>query len=111
MATRAANWGAAVPKGQGRGVSVMNAFGSYFAMVADVTVDKGEVSQGLLPRGSALITTSGALKETGIISIIHAATGSMNQQGGHHEPTLESVKLSVRNSIALGEKFNHARIA
>ncbi|MES2963203.1 MAG: hypothetical protein V4760_04875, partial [Bdellovibrionota bacterium] len=45
------------------------------------TVDKGEVNEGLLPRGSALITTSGALKETGIISIIHAATGSMNQQG------------------------------
>ncbi|QBQ99938.1 xanthine dehydrogenase family protein molybdopterin-binding subunit [Paraburkholderia pallida] len=43
VATRAANWGPPVPKGQGRGVSVMHAFGSYFAMVADVTVTNGEV--------------------------------------------------------------------
>jgi isoquinoline 1-oxidoreductase beta subunit len=45
VATKAAGWGNAVPKGQGRGVSVMHAFGSFFAMVADVTVDQGgEVS-------------------------------------------------------------------
>ncbi|SDI73517.1 xanthine dehydrogenase family protein molybdopterin-binding subunit [Paraburkholderia phenazinium] len=44
-ATRAAGWGStSVPKGQGRGVSVMNAFGSFFSMVADVTVDQGEVT-------------------------------------------------------------------
>jgi isoquinoline 1-oxidoreductase subunit beta len=44
VATRAAGWGHTVPKGQGRGVSVMHAFGSFFAMVVDVTVDQGEVS-------------------------------------------------------------------
>ena len=45
VATKAAGWGNSVPKGQGRGVSVMHAFGSFFAMVADVTVDQGgEVS-------------------------------------------------------------------
>jgi isoquinoline 1-oxidoreductase beta subunit len=43
-ATQAANWGNAVPKGQGRGVSVMHAFGSYFAIVVDVAVDQGEVA-------------------------------------------------------------------
>ena len=43
VATRAAGWGAALPKGRGRGVSVMHAFGSFFSMVADVTVDQGEV--------------------------------------------------------------------
>ncbi|MGY6157643.1 molybdopterin cofactor-binding domain-containing protein [Paraburkholderia strydomiana] len=43
-ATQAANWGSAVPKGQGRGVSVMHAFGSYFAIVVDVAVDQGEVA-------------------------------------------------------------------
>jgi isoquinoline 1-oxidoreductase beta subunit len=43
VAARAAGWGRAVPKGQGRGVSVMNAFGSYFAMVADVAIDNGDV--------------------------------------------------------------------
>jgi isoquinoline 1-oxidoreductase beta subunit len=43
-ATQAANWGSALPKGQGRGVSVMHAFGSYFAIVVDVAVDQGEVA-------------------------------------------------------------------
>ncbi len=43
VATRAAGWGPPMPKGQGRGVSVMNAFGSYFSMVADVSVENGEV--------------------------------------------------------------------
>ncbi|CAD6549742.1 Isoquinoline 1-oxidoreductase subunit beta [Paraburkholderia kirstenboschensis] len=43
-AVQAANWGSAVPKGQGRGVSVMHAFGSYFAIVVDVAVDQGEVA-------------------------------------------------------------------
>jgi isoquinoline 1-oxidoreductase beta subunit len=45
-ATRAANWGgAAPPQGQGRGVSVMHAFGSFFSMVVDLTVnDAGEVT-------------------------------------------------------------------
>jgi len=32
VATKAAGWGKAVPKGQGRGVSVMHAFGSFSAM-------------------------------------------------------------------------------
>lgn len=41
VATQAAAWGKqSVPQGQGRGVSVMHAFGSFFAIVADVTVDK-----------------------------------------------------------------------
>jgi isoquinoline 1-oxidoreductase beta subunit len=43
VATQAAGWGNAVPKGQGRGVSVMHAFGSFFSMVADVAIDQGEV--------------------------------------------------------------------
>jgi isoquinoline 1-oxidoreductase beta subunit len=46
VATKAADWGAtAPPKGQGRGVSVMNAFGSFFSMVVDLSVnDAGEVA-------------------------------------------------------------------
>jgi isoquinoline 1-oxidoreductase beta subunit len=44
VASEAAGWGSAVPKGQGRGVSVMHAFGSFFSMVVDVSVDKGEVA-------------------------------------------------------------------
>ena len=44
-AAQAAGWGStSLPKGQGRGVSVMHAFGSFFSMVVDVTVDQGEVA-------------------------------------------------------------------
>jgi len=45
VAAHKAGWGTASPKGQGRGVSVMHAFGSFFGMVVDVTVDgDGEVA-------------------------------------------------------------------
>jgi isoquinoline 1-oxidoreductase beta subunit len=41
VATQAAGWGRqSVSQGQGRGVSVMHAFGSFLSIVADVTVDK-----------------------------------------------------------------------
>jgi len=44
VATRAAAWGEPLPKGEGRGVSVMHAFGSYLSMVAHVAVDaQGQV--------------------------------------------------------------------
>ncbi|WP_442808481.1 molybdopterin cofactor-binding domain-containing protein [Trinickia soli] len=45
VAARAAGWGESLPKGEGRGVSVMHAFGSYLSMVAHVAVDsEGRVS-------------------------------------------------------------------
>jgi len=45
VAAREAGWGNTPPKGQGRGVSVMHAFGSFFGMVVDVTVNgDGEVA-------------------------------------------------------------------
>lgn len=45
VAAREAGWGTTPPKGQGRGVSVMHAFGSFFSMVVDVTVNgDGEVA-------------------------------------------------------------------
>jgi len=43
-AAQAANWGSTLPTGQGRGVSVMHAFGSYFAIVVEVAVEQGEVA-------------------------------------------------------------------
>ncbi|MBN3787892.1 xanthine dehydrogenase family protein molybdopterin-binding subunit [Burkholderia sp. Ac-20353] len=43
VASTAAGWGAPLPKGHGRGVSVMHAFGSFFSMVVDVAVDDGDV--------------------------------------------------------------------
>lgn len=45
IAAKMANWGSALPKGSGRGVSVMHAFGSFLCMIAEVSVDKsGDVA-------------------------------------------------------------------
>lgn len=44
LAVSKSDWGKPLAKGQGRGVSVMHAFGSFLAMVVDVTInDQGEV--------------------------------------------------------------------
>ncbi|NML30040.1 xanthine dehydrogenase family protein molybdopterin-binding subunit [Paraburkholderia antibiotica] len=44
VAVQASDWGKPLPKGQGRGVSVMHAFGSFFAIVLEVAVEQGEVT-------------------------------------------------------------------
>jgi isoquinoline 1-oxidoreductase subunit beta len=38
MAAKAADWGSPLPKGKGRGIAVAEAFGTYVAQVAEVTV-------------------------------------------------------------------------
>jgi isoquinoline 1-oxidoreductase beta subunit len=43
LAAEKAGWGAASAPGKGRGVAVHRSFGSYVAMVADVTVDGGNL--------------------------------------------------------------------
>ena len=43
VAAKEGNWGAPLKKNQGRGISVMNAFGSYFSIVMEVTVENGQV--------------------------------------------------------------------
>jgi O-acetyl-ADP-ribose deacetylase (regulator of RNase III) len=65
----------------------------------------------MLPIGSALITTSGALADTGITAIIHAASGSMCLSGALYDPTLFSVAASVRNSMHLARAHGHASVA
>jgi len=43
LAADRAGWGTALPAGSGRGVSIQHAFGSYLALVAEVSVnEKGE---------------------------------------------------------------------
>ncbi len=65
----------------------------------------------LAPRGSATITDSGKLKNQNIKAIIHAATGSMNRSGKSFDPSLESVELSVKNSVKLAQKNSFTSIA
>jgi len=67
--------------------------------------------RGALPRGSALITSSGKLKDAGITHIVHAATGGSRNRGGEFEPTLESVRHSVVNSLTLAKNVGAKRVA
>jgi isoquinoline 1-oxidoreductase subunit beta len=46
-------WGTTLPKGQGRGIAVLNAFGSYLAQVAEVTV-----------------TTNGQVRVNRVVSVV-----------------------------------------
>jgi O-acetyl-ADP-ribose deacetylase (regulator of RNase III) len=74
---------------------------------------KKEQKEGplLLPKGSAFLTSSGALFNQGITAIIHAATGSSLHSGREYRPSLQSVEHSIHNAIELAEKNHHHRIA
>lgn len=61
-------------------------------------------SHGMIPRGSALLTPSGDLNSKGITTIIHAAPGSMTKSGAEFDPTLDGLKLSIKNALMLAEK-------
>jgi isoquinoline 1-oxidoreductase beta subunit len=43
LAAEKAGWGETLPKGKGRGIAVHESFNSYVAMVADVSVENGQV--------------------------------------------------------------------
>lgn len=65
----------------------------------------------LAPLGSAALTTSGALAETGITTILHAATGSMGGYDESTEPTLQSVKDSIMMSLKLADQSGIKKVA
>ncbi len=75
------------------------------------------VSKNLAPRGSALRTSSGpGLLAKGIQAILHVAPGAMDpnlwaEPDSLYKPTLESVALSVKNSLILANRFGHKRVA
>ena len=83
------------------------------ATLSAVGIDLNEQweKDGLAPLGSAAITESGDLKESGINYIIHAASGSMSSYDNSTEPTLKSIKLSIINSIKLAELNNVKTLA
>lgn len=72
-------------------------------------VGSGEkaLSLGMAPRGSASITKSGKLAETGIKSIIHIAAGSMSSSEKELAPSLEGAVLGVKNGLFLAKKSGH----
>ncbi|MDG5492707.1 hypothetical protein [Psychroserpens sp. SPM9] len=76
------------------------------------TLDKDPLAkENMLPRGSALVTSSGDLSKQGIDAIIHAATGAMTKSGGIYEPTQDSIKHSVLNSFELLNANNFNKLA
>lgn len=75
------------------------------------TTEPQALKEGLLPRGSALLTSSGELNASGITAIIHAASGSMTKSEGIYEPTRESIANSLENSITLAKRYDHKRVA
>ncbi len=82
---------------------------------AFVAADDSEVfdevrKMGLAPRGSAVLTNSGRLADSGITAIIHAATGAM-KNGPLLEPTLKSVAASVANALKLAQANGHKSVA
>ncbi len=69
------------------------------------------VASTMLPRGSAIITSSGAMRSQGIVGIIHAASGAMTRQDSPFQPTLESVAAVVENSMHLAKLNGFQKIA
>lgn len=65
----------------------------------------------MVPRGSAVLTSSGNLKDKKIEAIIHAASGSLTADGGEFEPTLQSISDSVKNSIHLARTHGFKALA
>ena len=74
-------------------------------------IDAEVRAAGMLPRGSAIVTSSGNLSQQGIQHIIHAATGSMTRNGPKFDPTVKSVTDSVRNSLDLARNNGDHRVA
>lgn len=71
---------------------------------AETTAADELKSRGMLPRGSALLTSSGNLAADGINAIAHAATGAMSPPvppPSLYEPTLQSVSASIANCFDL----------
>lgn len=68
-------------------------------------------AENMLPKGSALITSSGKLAGDGIKAIINAATGSMTKSGVIYDPTVDSTTESIYNSFKLLEANSYNKIA
>lgn len=64
-----------------------------------------------VPRGAALLTSSGKLIDSGIQAILHAASGSWRETGPHFIPTIEGVELALRNCFILARKNNLRSVA
>lgn len=72
---------------------------------------KKALSKNMVPLGSAVLTRSGDLEESGIKAIAHVASGSMGSSDKDFMPNIKWVNLSLKNAFKLVEKHNYKRIA
>ncbi len=82
-----------------------------FASIEGTSDADFAASKKHFPRGSAVMTSSGKLKERGIVAIIHAASGSSAETNNKLNPSLRGVELSVDNSIKLAKAHSVSKIA
>jgi O-acetyl-ADP-ribose deacetylase (regulator of RNase III) len=104
---------AACGKEEARAVEVVEMKYPELQMISSqgTTYLKEVAQEKMLPRGSAMLTESGNLKDKNITAIIHAASGSMTNRDEAFRPSEEGVKQSISNSIILAKRFKHSRIA
>ena len=59
----------------------------------------------MVPRGAAVVTSSGRLADMGITKIIHAAPAAMSPPASDesYQPSLRSIENSIRNAVLLAE--------
>ncbi|MFL5812615.1 MAG: macro domain-containing protein [Bdellovibrionia bacterium] len=81
------------------------------ASAEKLTIDSEVKAAGMMPRGSAVMTSAGLLEAQGIRNIIHAASGSMTKSGPKFGPNLDGVVNSVHNSLELARRNGHQRVA
>lgn len=86
--------------------------GELYAISAVKTSNMKKVqAAGMAPRGSAVLTPSGALKSVGINNIIHVAPGAMTETGKNFDPTLKGLRTSLMNSVELAKKHKLSCLA
>lgn len=86
-------------------------FGAVSELTSEIISDLK--SKTLLPRGSALKTSTGQLSPD-ITAIYHAATGTMNYYSPmlpYYEPSLQSVEDSISGCFVLAKIFGNKRVA
>lgn len=79
--------------------------------IADCELWYDVARENALPRGSAMVTSSGALSRRGIRAIIHAAPGSDHNETAHFIPTTEAVATAIKNSLLLASENNFRSVA
>jgi O-acetyl-ADP-ribose deacetylase (regulator of RNase III) len=67
--------------------------------------------EGMLPIGSAALTSSGAMSDSGIKGIIHAASGSMTMHSGIYNPSITGVVKAIKNSLRIAKRKGFDSVA